>query len=427
MKPLRVAICADFPEEQWPSMDRVASMLLDGLDRSHAGAIDASMVRPPFARRLTRVPLVGLARAAFSGDRFINRFWRYPRALERLRDQYDVFHIVDHSYAHLAHVLPADRTVVTCHDLDAFRSILQPEREPRSSAFQTMTRDILGGLQRAARVTCDTAAVRDELVGRGLVPADRVIIAPLGVSRIFSPTPDPACDLEAAALLQSPPGAIEILHVGSTVPRKRIDLLLRVCAAVGHDFPDLRVVRVGDPLTPEQRRLASDAGLAGRLVAVNGVDEPILAALYRRAALVLLPSDREGFGLPLVEAMASGTPVVASDLPVLREVGGSAAEYCAAGDVDAWQAKVIALVGERRDNPTRWEQRKDAGCLRASRFTWPRFAASMANVYASLSGGASLSGERDRGDERRRSAESLALPGDSQAKVARAFQASDMR
>ena len=384
MRPLRVAICADFPEEQWPSMDLVASMLHDELQRSHACAIDASMVCPPFAHRLTRVPLVGRARAAFSGDRFMNRFWHYPRALEALKDDYDIFHIVDHSYAHLAHVLPSHRTVVTCHDLDAFRSLLEPAREPRSSAFQTMTRDILGGLQRAARVTCDTAAVRNELVGRGLVPADRVITAPLGVSRIFSRRPDPACDREAAALLHSPPGAIEILHVGSTAPRKRIDLLLRVCAAVRNDFPDVRLVRVGDPLTPEQRRIASDAGLAGRLVALNGVGEPILAALYRRAALVLLPSDREGFGLPLVEAMASGTPVLASDLPVLREVGGSAAEYCAAGDADVWQAKVTALLRERRDDPPRWTERRDAACLRASRFTWPRFADSIVDVYASI-------------------------------------------
>jgi len=420
MRPLRVAICADFPEEQWPSMDRVASMLHEELQRSHACAIDASMVCPPFARRLTRVPLAGRVRAAFSADRFMNRFWRYPQALERLKDEYDVFHIVDHSYAHLAHVLPAHRTVVTCHDLDAFRSVLEPAREPRSSAFQTMTRDILGGLQRAARVTCDTAAVRSELVGRGLVPADRAITAPLGVSRTFSPTPDPQCDREAAALLQSPPGAIEILHVGSTAPRKRIDLLLRVCAAVRNDVPDVRLVRVGDPLTPEQWRIASDAGLAGRLVAVNGVDESILAALYRRAALVLLPSDREGFGLPLVEAMASGTPVVASDLPVLREVGGSAAEYCAAGDLGAWQARVTALLRERCDNPARWQQRQGRGCLRASRFTWTQFAASMVDVYVSLAASASLpdgrslgegrSGERGRSAESDRSAEGLALP-----------------
>ena len=63
------------------------------------------------------------------------------------------------------------------------------------------------------------------------------------------------------------------------------------------------------------------------------LDRDELADLYRRAALVLLPSDREGFGLPVVEAMACGTPVVASDIPALREIGGDAAAYCAPGDV----------------------------------------------------------------------------------------------
>jgi glycosyltransferase involved in cell wall biosynthesis len=381
---LRVAICADFLQEQWPSMDRVAWLLYEELRRWSRAGVIASLVRPPFERRLTRVPLVGRTRTAFSGDRFMNRFWRYPQTLERLKDDFDVFHIVDHSYAHLAHVLPGDRTVVTCHDLDAFRSVLEPERERRSSVFRTMTRRILAGLQRAGRVTCDSTAVRTELVGRGLVPADRVTVVPLGVTRIFARAPNPACDREAAALAQSPPGAIEILHVGSTVPRKRIDVLLRICAAVRNDFPDVRLVHVGDSLTPQQQRLASDSGLADRLVAVNGVHDPILAALYRRAALVLLPSEREGFGLPLVESMACGTPVVASDLPVLREVGGSAAEYCAVGDVDAWRASVAALLGERRDDPARWQQRCEGAHRHASGFTWSRFADSIVDVYGSI-------------------------------------------
>ncbi|PYR11688.1 MAG: hypothetical protein DMF99_07430 [Acidobacteria bacterium] len=178
MRPLRVAICADFLQEQWPSMDRVAWLLYEELRPWSRAGVIASLVRPPFERRLTRVPLVGRTRTAFSGDRFMNRFWRYPQTLERLKDDFDVFHIVDHSYAHLAHVLPGDRTVVTCHDLDAFRSVLEPERERRSSVFRTMTRKILAGLQRAARVTCDSTAVRTELVGRGLVPADRVTVVP---------------------------------------------------------------------------------------------------------------------------------------------------------------------------------------------------------------------------------------------------------
>src|SRR5205085_736797 len=78
-----------------------------------------------------------------------------------------------------------------------------------------------------------------------------------------------------------------------------------------------------------------------------------LAALYRRAAMVLVTSEREGFGLPVVEAMACGTPVVATDLHVLREVGGAAAVYCALDNVTAWRDTVLGLVAERSDESAR--------------------------------------------------------------------------
>src|SRR5204863_273063 len=81
-----------------------------------------------------------------------------------------------------------------------------------------------------------------------------------------------------------------------------------------------------------QQRLSRTLGLADHLVCLDDVDEPTLAALYRRAAIVLQPSEREGFGLPLIEAMACGTPVVASDLAALREVGGDAVRYCPVGE-----------------------------------------------------------------------------------------------
>jgi glycosyltransferase involved in cell wall biosynthesis len=103
--------------------------------------------------------------------------------------------------------------------------------------------------------------------------------------------------------------------------------------------------------------------------------------VYRRAALVLQPSSAEGFGLPVVEAMACGTAVVASDLPVLREVGGDAADYCQVGDVGAWSARVVARLDERRDDPARWEARRAAGITRASAFTWGEYARRMVGVY----------------------------------------------
>jgi glycosyltransferase involved in cell wall biosynthesis len=253
-----------------------------------------------------------------------------------------------------------------------------------------MTADILSGLQRAARVMCDTAAIRDELAGRRLVASDRLVVAPLGVDQVFLTAGDQAAGQAAARAVPMPDDAIEILHVGTTAERKRIDVLLRVCAALSREFPQLRLTRVGDPLTAEQQRLARESGIADRLAVANDVDESTLAALYRRAALVLQPSAREGFGLPVIEALASGTPVVASDLAVLREVGGAVVEYVPVGDVEVWRQKVAALLQERRDAPLQWRARRERGREHARRFTWERYAAAVVQVYRDVAAGSGL-------------------------------------
>jgi len=125
-------------------------------------------------------------------------------------------------------------------------------------------------------------------------------------------------------------------------------------------------------------------GLADRVSVLGFVNERTLAAVYRRAALVMYPSEREGFGLPLLEAIACGTPVVASDLPVLREVGAGAVEYAPVGEVGGWVKTVSALIDERRDDRVRWHARRQAGRDRARGFTWAQFASRMADIYQEL-------------------------------------------
>ena len=90
--------------------------------------------------------------------RYLDRHQRYARWLRRRTGVgFDVYHVIDHTYGHLVHELPANRTVVTCHDVDAFRCLFDPVSEPRSRAFQRMTQRVLLGLQRAAVVTDATA------------------------------------------------------------------------------------------------------------------------------------------------------------------------------------------------------------------------------------------------------------------------------
>lgn len=374
---LRIAIVADYAEEGWPSMDLVADMLLDHLRREHAATLDAALIRPKMPRRLTQVPLVSGKLAVL--DRATARQWDYPRQLKRF-GAFDVYHVVDHTYAHLVHGLRAGRTIVTCHDVDAFRSILQPEDERRSLPFRWMTRRILNGLRKAAAVPCDSEATRDALVTlAGFTPA-RLPVIPNGADPGGSPDADPATDFEAGRIL-GPRQGVELLHVGSTIDRKRIDVLLEVFAAVRRARRDTRLIRVGGPFTGAQRAQARDLGIADAIAVVPFVDRATLSAIYRRVALTLLTSEREGFGLPLVESLACGTPMVASDIPVLRELGQDSVVYAGLGDIGAWRDAILGLLAERESQQDQWRARKIRGIARAADFSWSHYAATLAALY----------------------------------------------
>jgi glycosyltransferase involved in cell wall biosynthesis len=382
MSRLRVAVIADFLEEEWPSMDLVAEMLMERLGRGHADDVEPTLVRPALSRRISRFSNHAFGRGI---DRIAGRMWDYPRVVARLAGTFDVFHLVDHSYSQLVHELPAARTVVTCHDLDTFRSVLEPRDEPRSAAFRAMTRRILGGLRKAEHIMCDTSATRDELVRRTGIAARHTSVVHNGPHPSCSPLPEPAADCEAARVLGSPRSAINLLHVGSTIERKRIDVLLRVVAAIRRSEPAARLIRVGGAFTARQAALARSLGIDDTVI-VPFVDRATLAGIYRRSALLLMPSEREGFGLPVLESLSCGTPVLASDIPALREVGGDAASYCRTSDVEEWERAAAALLDERRARPEAWEARRQAGVQRAEAFSWSRYADDIVAVYREVAG-----------------------------------------
>ncbi|AGC42429.1 group 1 glycosyl transferase [Myxococcus stipitatus DSM 14675] len=363
-------------EEGWPSMDLVGEALLDGLT-AHPREVSVRGLRPSLPTVVRRLPRVGERRSAFNADRILGRFGRYPAQALLARQRFDAFHIVDHTYAQLAHVLPASRTGVYCFDLDAFRSVVEPHRDPRPTWFRLMAKAQLRGLERAALVFHPTQAIRDELLAHGLVDPSRLVSAPLGVSPEYRLEPVPGD--QSQQVLSALGGRPYLLHVGSAIPRKRLEVLFEVFAALRARHPDLRLVQQGGALNASQREQVARLGIGEALLQPPFQQRATLAGLYRNAKAVLIPSEAEGFGLPLVEALACGAPVIASDLPVLREVGEETCLYCPVGDVPAWTRTLDAVLTGATPVPA-----LDRRLARAARFTWAAHSRTVLDAYLRL-------------------------------------------
>jgi glycosyltransferase involved in cell wall biosynthesis len=262
--------------------------------------------------------------------------WSLPRLLRRLRPR----------LAHFQHALPLRcpcPAVVTIHDLSFERESSAMCRRDRAVFKRVVPR----AARRARRVLAVSERTKRDLVDLYGIPPDKITVTPHGVDPAFGPG--------AVA------GGDYLLYVGAIQARKNPLAAAHAAREVG-----LPLVVAGPEREPalarELERLGAD--LRGY------VEKAELAGLYRGAAALVLPSRYEGFGLPVLEAMASGTPVVASDDPALREVAGGAAVY-ADGDL----AEAVRTALAERDRLVA------AGLERAKAFTWEETARRTLQAY----------------------------------------------
>ncbi len=360
---MNLGLVADYREEEWPSMDLFAEMFTHHCPPS----VRLHPLRPTylaFGQNTKSTPV-----------RAFNRYLAYSASLLLSAPRLDGYYVVDQSYSHLVSTLPRRPIGVTCHDLDAFACLLTPTLVPRSHAFRTMTRLILRGLQQATRIFCVSMATHDLLLHHRLVPRSRLQLVPPGIAPEFCATLDPHHDSAVRAAV----GENYLLHVGSTIPRKRIDLLLSYFAAFSKVEPGIRLVKLGGELTPAQRDQLHSLALGERFVHVPSVSRAELAAYYRNARAVIQCSDAEGFGLPIIEALACGTPVVASDLAVLREVGGDAVSYAPIGNVSAWVDHLKAICRTPESVVSRSQR-----LAQAAKYSWPNHVREIVDAFQRL-------------------------------------------
>jgi glycosyltransferase involved in cell wall biosynthesis len=288
--------------------------------------------------------------------------------VEWLSGPVDVFHATNFAAP------PTRRAavVVTVHDLTYQR---HPDMVTDASArFRTL---VPRALQRGAVVCTPTAAVASEVADAYHLPPDRLVVTPLGVDDTWrhATPPDPAWlaahDLPARYLL----------FVGNREPRKNLPTLLtayrQLLAGVGVGAGTTTVPPLALVGPPGWGDALDTAGLPPEAVRTPGyLPEPDLARVVAGAAAVVVPSWYEGFGLPALEALACGTPVVAADLAALREVLGDQAELVPPGDPAALAAALARVLDDPGGEPARAARR-----TRAAGFTWETCAQATLSAY----------------------------------------------
>jgi glycosyltransferase involved in cell wall biosynthesis len=303
-------------------------------------------------------------------DRVLNAFWqrlRLPVPIELRTGKLDVFHSPDFSLA------PSRApSIVTIHDL-AFEVV--PQLSFPSLRFYLHT-FVPRSAKRASAVIVTSQNTKNDVVQILGTPVAKVHVIPEGVSPAFTPDPGERDKTVCERLGISRPF---ILCVSTLEPRKNLERLLEAFARLkptGGDFQLVIVGRLGwlyNGIFDRYRHL----GLEDSVLFVHGVDDLDLQALYRRAEVTVYPALYEGFGLPALEAMASGSPLVCSGNSALGELVGAAAEIFDPWDVEDMSETIGSLILDE----VRRRDLRQLGPKRASEFTWERAASSTNRLY----------------------------------------------
>jgi len=351
-----------------PSIIQYADRVAEGL-RKFRPDIEIREVQPPSpsGARIGRIGR-GLATQAV-------RYGWYPLRARRITE--GINHITDHLHAHLLEHLDPAATVVTCHDLTTF---VHPENITSTSLFPSITAKFfhyaIDRLHKAACVVAVSENTKKDILTYSRCRAEQIRVVYHGIDAAFSPNADHGRVI-AFRKQHAVDGARLILHVGLNTPYKNVESVFRVVRGLVDAGHHVRLIKAGASFTAGQLNLIDELRLGDRIVHLGSISRPDLVTCYQASDLLLFPSIYEGFGWPPVEAMACGTPVVASAAGSIPEIAGDAAILENPTDVGALVRAVAGILS----NEGLRQRLIASGIHRASLFTWQRSISQLAAVY----------------------------------------------
>jgi len=323
-----------------------------------------------------------LLRSKGYGSSFTARLYRsfdHPRQVRRQRRRGSHLHIDTQMLAYLLRdrrLREEGPTVVTCHDVLQFLPRFQDPSYESGEDRRGLDR-LREGLQAADRIVAPSEHTKKDLVAQGF-PAASIEVVPHGIDPgVFHPC-DEADRRQVREKYRLPPDRPVVLFVGTEHPRKNLPALFRAFAAVKTDAV---LLKIGPPRQPQRRELeslATNLKIRERVVFLDSPATGDLPRLFAAADVLVLPSLYEGFGLPPLEAMASGTPVAVSRITSLPEVVRDAGLYFDPEKEDTISAAITRLLTDASLRETL----RALGLARAAQFRWEDSIARLLRAYA---------------------------------------------
>ena len=282
---------------------------------------------------------------------------------------YDIYHITNQENSLLTYYPNISTSIITVHDIFYYTS-------PKNFLYKQLIKSLYYGVTNANHVICVSHATKKDLIDHFNIPPDKIDVIYPGLDPIFEEKIKNESIIFKKYGLD--PSYRYILHVGRDEKRKNIETLIKAFYKFKKEFriKNIKLIKING-LSDNNKKLLHDLQLENEIYVIDHVSDEDLVRFYKISDAFLFPSTMEGFGLPLIESMACGTPVISSNTSAIPEVVEDAAILVDPKDINAFSNELYNLLS---DEDTKEELIRN-GLQQASKFRWKRAARETLKVY----------------------------------------------